>query len=187
MAATETDVALAVLAGALSGAGASFITLVYSSAQDRRDRHREHFSRALEAVARYEEFPYVVRRRKAGDPEGERVRISTDLREVQADLSYHCTWLLTESREVADAYSALVTDLRARAGRLIHDGWAASPIQDDAEMNIPDIASELAELQPLKERYLLEVTDHLSVWPRWLRRLMPRKSPHQVSGMIEPR
>ena len=168
---SETDVALAIVAGALSGAGASLITLVYNSSQERRDRHREHFSRALEAVARYEEFPYVVRRRKAGDPEGERVRISTDLREVQADLSYHCTWLLTESCQVAEAYGALVTEVRAIAGRLIHDGWTAPPIRDDAEMNIPDVAPELAKLQPLKEHYLVEVTDHLSVWPRSLRRL----------------
>lgn len=176
---SETDVALAIVAGAFSGAGASLIILVFNSAQERKDRHREHFSRALEAVTRYEEFPYVVRRRKAGDPEGERVRISTDLREVQADLSYHCTWLLTESQQVADAYTALVTDLRAIAGRLIHKGWDAPPMQDDAGMNIPDIAPELNKLRPLKERYLSEVTDHLSIWPRWLRRLLRRSHPEE--------
>lgn len=171
---TGSELALAVAAGALSGAGASMLTLVYSSAQERRDRHREHFSRALQTVSQYEEFPYVVRRRRATDPEGERIRISTELRAVQAELSYHSTWLITESPEVGVAYDVLVGELRRIVGGLIHQAWESQPVADDAGMNIPDVGVEVAKLMPLKEQYLLEVGDHLSLWPRWLRRAARR-------------
>ena len=169
---SESEVAIAVAAGALSGAVASVVTLVYNSAQERKDRHREHFSRALESVSSYEEFPYVVRRRKASEPEAERIRISTELRTVQAELSYHCAWLSTESTGVGEAYSSLVAELRRIVGGLIHDAWETAPIQDDGGMNISDIGPEVAKLQPLKKRYLLEVADHLSIWPRPLRRAL---------------
>lgn len=172
---SESDVAFAIAAGAMSGAGASVLMLLYNSAQERKDRHREHFARALEVVARYEEFPYVVRRREPGSPESERTRISTELRAVQGDLSYHCTWLQTESRQVADAYLGLVTELRSVTGTLIHDAWVSPPIRDDAGMNIQDLAPQIARLQPMKERYLEELAHHLSIWPRWLRRLVSRR------------
>jgi hypothetical protein len=165
-----SEIALTIVIAALSGAGASILTLVYTSAQERRDRHREHFSRALQTVNQYEEFPYVVRRRRASDPEGERIRISTELRAVQAELSYHCTWLMTESPQVGAAYDALVRELRRVVGGLIHDAWVNSPVTEDAAMNIADIGPEIAKLRPLKDQYLLEVGDHLSLWPRWLRR-----------------
>jgi hypothetical protein len=167
---SNSEIALTIVVAALSGAGASVLTLVYSSAQERRDRHREHFSRALQTVSQYEEFPYVVRRRRASDPEGERIRISTELRAVQAELSYHCTWLMTESPQVGAAYGVLVAELRRLVGGLIHEAWVSSPVDDDAGMNIADIGPEIAKLRPLKDQYLLEVDDHLSLWPRWLRR-----------------
>jgi len=166
-----SEIALTIVVAALSGAGGSLLTLVYNSAQERRDQHREHFSRALQTVSQYEEFPYVVRRRRASDPEDERIRISTELRAVQAELSYHCTWLMTESPQVGAAYGALVAELRRLVGGLIHDAWLSQPVGDDAGMNIADIGPEIAKLRPLKDQYLLEVGDHLSLWPRWLRRV----------------
>ena len=166
---SNSEIALTIVVAALSGASASMLTLVYNSAQEQRDRHREHFSRALQTVSQYEEFPYVVRRRRASDPEGERIRISTELRAVQAELSYHCTWLMTESPQVGAAYDALIGDLRCIVGSLVHEAWLGSPVDDDAGMNIADIGPEIEKLRPLKEQYLLEVGDHLSLWPRWLR------------------
>ena len=160
-----------IVAGAISGGAASILTLLYNSAQERRDRHREHFSRALETVVQYEEFPYIVRRRNAAEPETERIRISTELRAVQSNLSYHCAWLKTESGRVGKTYAELVAGLRTIAGGLMHDGWDADPIRTDAEMNIPDIGPELSKLKPHKDRYLREVMDHLSIWPGWSLRL----------------
>ncbi len=166
-----SQIALTIVTAALAGAGASMLTLLYNSAQDRRERHREHFSRALQIVSQYEEFPYIVRRRRGANPEEERLRISTELRAVQAELSYHRAWLLTESRQVGEAYAALVEELRRLVGGLIHQAWLTPPIEDDAGMNIADIGPEVAKLIPYKERYLFEAIDHLSIWPRWLRRI----------------
>ena len=166
---TGTDIAVTIVIAALSGAGTSILALLYNSAQERRDRHREHFSRALQTVSQYEEFPYVVRRRRASDGEGERMRISTELQSLQAELSYHSAWLMVESLEVGATYTALVRGLRGIVGTEIHEVWLNPPINDDAKMNITGIDPDLAELQPLKERYLQEVRDHLSIWPRWLR------------------
>jgi hypothetical protein len=165
---SEGEVAVAtIVAGAVSGGLASILTLLYNSAQDRRDRHREHFSRALQSVSQYEEFPYIVRRRNAAQPEAERIRISTELRAVQAELSYHATWIITESERVGAAYGELVKELRKVAGGLMHDAWKTNPIDSDAAMNIPDIGPALAALAPRKQRYLREAMDHVSVWPAW--------------------
>lgn len=165
-----TQLALTIVTAVLAGAGTSLLGLLFNSSQERRDRHREHFSRALEAVAQYEEFPFIVRRRRGSDAEGERIRISTELRAVQAELTYHRAWLMTESLEVGRAYHDLLHQLRSAVGTEIHDAWLAPAPTKDADMNIPGIADKLAALDPAKERYLLEVVDHLSLLPRWLRR-----------------
>jgi hypothetical protein len=168
---SDGEIAIATIAaGAISGGAASIVTLLYNSAQERRDRHRDHFSRALQAVSQYEEFPYIVRRRNAAQPEAERIRISTELRAVQAELSYHSAWITTESRRVGRAYAELADELRNVAGGLMRDAWNADPVRDDADMNIPDVAPALAGLATSKDRYLREVMDHLSLWPSWLLR-----------------
>lgn len=172
---TGTEVALALLGGALAGTGTSLLTHVFTSSKERRDRHREHFSKALQAAGDYEEFPYVVRRRGANDPEAERLRISGELREVQSQLTYHAAWLLTESKDVGEAFAGLVKELRGLAGGQIHAAWDTPPISQDEQMNISDIGPHLAGLRPLKDRFIEEVSDHLSLWPRWLRRFIRKR------------
>ena len=174
---SETQLALTIVTAILAGAGTSFLGLLYNSMQERRDRHREHFSRALQTVTEYEEFPFVVRRRRAKAPEDERIRISTELREVQANLSYHRAWLMTEATEVGAAYDALLQQLRSTVGKEIHEAWLVTPPSNDEGMNIPGVAEKLAVLEPLIEVYLTEVSDHLSLWPRWLRRTVRRGQP----------
>ncbi len=171
---TGTELATTIIGAVLAGAGTTVLGLLYNSAQERRERHREHFSRALQTVTQYEEYPFVVRRRRASDAEGERIRISTELRAVQADLTYHQAWLMTESLEVGAGYERLVRELRRVVGTEIHEAWLIAPPTADADMNIPGIADRIAVLVPLKEQFLLEVTDHLSFWPRRLRRTARR-------------
>jgi hypothetical protein len=77
---------------------------------------------------------------------------------------------MTESFEVGAAYLSLVAELRRVVGVEIHEAWVIAPLTDDAGMNIPAVAEKLGALTAFKERYLLEVSDHLSFWPRWLRR-----------------
>ena len=92
---------------------------------------------------------------------------------MQEDISYYSAWLSTESEHVSEAYNDLIGKLREVAGGAIRNAWSEPPIDDDTQMNIADFG--LGALKPLKQAYLREVGDLLSLWPRWLRRAV-RKS-----------
>ena len=164
-------VPVAIVVAALMGA-ISIATLAInawlSGHRERKNRQRDVFSKAFAAAVAYEEFPYVVRRRRASLPEDERLRISTELRKVQEDISYYTAWLSTESRHVAEVYETLIAKMRELAGQEIHNAWAAQPIEHDAEMNIPDFG--LGKLAQHKKAYLDAVDSHLSIWSSWFQR-----------------
>ena len=44
-------------------------------------------------------------------------------REIQAELTYHQTWMDLESSDVAAAYLALITELRRVAGGHVREAW----------------------------------------------------------------
>ena len=112
----------------------------------------------------------MVRRRRSSNPEDERTRISTELRKVQEDITYHLAWLTTESQHVSKAYNKLVSRLREVAGAEIHRAWTEPPVQSDDEMNMDDLG--LGILDQHEQEFLLEASDHLSIFPRWLRRML---------------
>jgi hypothetical protein len=62
------------------------------SREEERARIRSTFAAAFEAYTAYKEFPYAIRRRRADDPEGERIRLSEALRAIQEKLSYYLAW-----------------------------------------------------------------------------------------------
>ena len=150
------------------------ITNWWNGRRDRLSRNREVFSKAFAAVQEYKEFPYVIRRRRKDSPEEERIRISTELRRVQADLAFYSAWLRTESSCVHQSYTELVSKMRLVAGKAMHVAWLESAAEDDSGMNMPDIG--LSAMTPYESAYLEEVVDHLSLWPRWLLRLCRRKT-----------
>ena len=139
----------------------------------RLNRSREVFSKAYAVVQEYKEFPYVVRRRMVSSPEEERVRISSELRKVQADLAFYSTWLMTESFHVHRSYAELLGQLRRVTGTAMHEAWLEPAVEDDSKMNMPDMSQ--SALIPYEAVYLKEVRDHLSLLPRWLCRLCQRK------------
>ena len=173
---TDNSIFVPVLVASVTG-GVSLIVLAINAyltgSRERISRRREIFSKAFTAAVSYQEFPYVVRRRRTSSPEDERIRISTELRKVQEDISYHTAWLYTESQEVSDAYQNLIGELRLIAGNEIRKAWDDSPVDDDAGMNMPDLG--LDRIEPLKMVFLVEVVNELSLTPRWLRRIL-RKS-----------
>jgi hypothetical protein len=173
---THSSLPVPIIVAAVTG-GFSFLVLAINAwltgHRERVSRRRDVFSKAFTAAVAYEEFPYVVRRRRASCPEGERIRISTELRQVQENISYYSAWLFTESRQVSHAYQGLIHKLREIAGGEIQKAWGVSPIDDDVGMNIPDV--DLAALNPFKQAYLIQVADELSLVPRWPRRAF-RKS-----------
>lgn len=164
---SETGFSSAVTAAAIGGATslvALALNAIISNWRERISRQRQEFSRAFAACIAYEEFPYVVRRRRSDVPQDERVRISSELSIIQRELAYYSAWLATESPSVSKTYETLVAKLREIAGAKIREAWLTPPIDSDGGMNMPDLG--LSELKPLKEAYLQEAAYHLSVIPR---------------------
>ena len=158
------ELPIAAIVGAIAGLLASGAAALWAAYRADLERRREHFANALVAVTEYCEFPYVIRRRGIDDPEGERLRISTELRAVQQRIAFHEAWLRTESDEVAKAYERLVAEMRRVAGRQMHDAWEEEPIVRDADMNIASI--ERGDIDALREAYLSAVRKRCS-WRWW--------------------
>jgi hypothetical protein len=133
---------------------------VVKTVRENRSRRRDMFAKAFSATVAYSEFPYVVRRRRTSDPEEERVRISTELRKIQEDLSYYSAWVESESRKVAETFSVLVAETRRIAGGQIHNAWRDEPVLTDEEMNMPDLG--LGQLKPARDSYLAAVRRNLA-------------------------
>ena len=166
----ETGFSSAVTAAAIGGAVsllALALNAIISNWRERISHQRQEFSQAFAACVAYEEFPFIVRRRRNDVPQDERVRISSELSIIQRELAYYSAWLATESSHVSEAYENLVAKLREIAGTEIREAWLTPPIDSDKDMNMPDIG--LSELIPFKQDYLLEVAHHLSWVPRPVR------------------
>lgn len=162
---TTTDpwwVAPAIIAAVITGVIA-VITLIINGRRARSDRQRELFGAAFGDVASYCEFPYVVRRRRHDQPEEERVRMSTELSDVQRRLNHNRAALRVEAPRVARAYAALVSAAKATAGASIRQGWNQTPVTADTEIHVTDV--DLSAVQPFEDAYLTAVADHLALIP----------------------
>lgn len=160
----------AVVVGALLLALWNVMLARRKSREEERARQRTAFAEALQAVAAYKEMPYAIRRRNAQEPGAERVRLSEAVGEIQAELSFHQTWIRGESTTVADTYDALVTAARRVAGGAMRDAWNADPITTDAEMNIGPELVDLCELRPLEQAFTAATVQHLArLTPWWCR------------------
>jgi hypothetical protein len=125
------------------------------------DDHARLLADAWAAVQAYKEYAFAIRRRNPNDPEGERVRLSEAIREVQQNLSFHTAWISGVSPHVSERYNILVGETRKIAGKLMRDAWQHPPITADAGMNLPEIAAELAHLRVPEYQYLDAVQRHL--------------------------
>ncbi len=109
---------------ALAGVAA---TLLINGARDERRRHREIHARALEAIARYYEMPFLIRRRRHDEPSAERVRLTERFAAVQAEL-VSCEALMradTDRTFVGRAYATLIRTIRTHAGTQASSAWNA--------------------------------------------------------------
>lgn len=121
---SETGFYSAVTVAAIGGAISLLALAINAFISSRRDcivRQRQEFSKAFAACVAYEEFPYVVRRRRNNAPQDERVRISSELSIIQRELAYYSAWLATESSDVSKAYETMVTKIREVAVTLPRD------------------------------------------------------------------
>jgi hypothetical protein len=128
------------------------VTLLINGVREERRRRRDNHARALEAVARYYEMPFMIRRRRHDEPSAERARLSERFAEVQAELA-NCEALIRADRDpaVRRAYAALVDDLRAHAGKQASLAWEAAPIESDKQMGMGDVIKALKPIATSRE------------------------------------
>ncbi|MGB3351616.1 MAG: hypothetical protein WBB00_02455 [Mycobacterium sp.] len=148
------------------------------SLEEERARLRDTFAEAFEAVVRYKEMPYAIRRRNKDAPGAERVRLVEEMREIQAKLSYFQMWTAGESVAVGDSYVTLVQNLRRTAGKACHDAWIADPISHDLQMNIGPDLIDLREMEQFEKAYIKASQDHLDGFLRFHRLFKPVHPKH---------
>lgn len=134
---------------ALAGVAA---TLFVNGAREERRRRREIHARALEAIARYYEMPFLIRRRRHDELSAERVRLTERFADVQAELA-SCEALMRADPDpgVRKAYAALVTAVRTHAGTQASSAWNAEPIITDAQMGMSDVIEALVPIRPARK------------------------------------
>lgn len=128
------------------------VTLFVNGAREERRRRRETHARALEAIARYYEMPFLIRRRRHDEPSAERARLTERFADVQAELT-SCEALIRADRDpaVRTAYTALVTAVRTLAGAQAASAWDTEPITSDAEMAMGDVTDALAPVRSARD------------------------------------
>jgi hypothetical protein len=160
-----TLIPLIVLAATTAG---GVITWWANGVRSERTRLQALYADAYAAVVSYQEFPFMIRRRRAplaGNEEianDERVRISDALQAVQEKLSNYTAQIRTESTEVSEKYETLVHETRLIAGSYMREAWKAPPLDNDAGMNISDINYDALK-QPQIE-YLDAMRNNLRFW-----------------------
>jgi hypothetical protein len=155
----------ALLSGAFIAAVVGAVVNVWlawrKSREEDRARVRTTLAEAYRAYAEYKEFPYAIRRRRSDQPAEERVRLSEELRHIQARLSYYEAWTRAEHEPTGSAYKALTTQCRITAGGSMREAWNAPALDNDAGMNIgPDVV-DLRDLIPYEERFIQIATAHV--------------------------
>lgn len=119
------------------------------------------YADALDAVERYRQLPYTMRRRH-----NETVQIRDEMARMVADvqvaLAFHQRWLRLDVEELGDAYDALVGKIQQRNNKYRKDALAAPPAGKDVEIEISpgyrfDEGTERAEC-------LRRMRKHLRLW-----------------------
>ena len=157
----------ATILAALIAAAVNITLARRKSREEERARLRDRFAQAYAAYAQYCEFAYAIRRRRPDDPSAERVRISEELRKIQADLSAHEAWVKLESRTVGMVYTELIQQMRKIAGGAMRQAWIDEPATSDAGVNIPPKTVDLSPLKPYETAYMDAVAAHLRALAPW--------------------
>lgn len=140
----------ATILAAMIAAAVNIMLARRKSREEERARLRDRFAQAYGAYAEYCELAYAVRRRRHDARPAERVRISEELRKVQAMLSAHEAWVKLESETVGKVYAKLLQEMRKIAGGAMRQAWTDKPVTSDAAVNIPPETIDLSPLKPFE-------------------------------------
>lgn len=149
-------------------AAAGVLTWFVNGVRTERTRLQKLYADAYSAIVSYQEFPYVIRRRRAPTPDHqeiageERLRIAGALHTIQEALNNYSAQISTESKAVSEKYDALVSETRLVAGTYMHKAWDAPPLDNDAGMNIAGI--DYKDLHTPQDDYLDAVKKDMSFW-----------------------
>ena len=166
-----------VIVGAAT-AVAGVVTWFVNGVRGERTRLQSLYADAYSAVVSYQEFPYMIRRRRAPGPDDqvgneERLRISSELHAVQEALNNHLAQISMESAAVSEKYTTLVHRTREVAGSYMREAWQAPALDNDAGMNITGI--DYGALEAPQNQYLDAVKSDMTFWRVALpRRRKPR-------------
>lgn len=94
--------------------------------KEARDRRRDEYSRAFAAAMQWTEFPYRIARRLSNDAAAV-TPIVEAMHEAQQEICFHENWLRSVSDDIANAYSRLVRQVKARTEQHLHTAWKREP------------------------------------------------------------
>lgn len=166
MIATSVWTIVPVVVGVFTAAG-GVVTWFVGGVRTERTRLQTLYADAYSAVVSYQEYPYIIRRRRAPTAEHpeiageERLRISAGLHGVQEELNNHLAQISTESDAVSEKYTRLVRSTREVAGTYMNEAWKGPALNNDAGMNI---RLDYAELREPQDEYLDAVKTDMTFW-----------------------
>jgi len=148
-----------------------------------RDRRRTLYSEAYRVALEWCEGIYRIRRRPQ-DGSGD-VDLVRHFHDMQERIAYYEGWLAMESPVLGRAYKRFLREVMNEARALIQQAWSR-PGCPPTQQTSPD--DKGPALNDVKERFLLDVREHLSGWP-WVRgRLKKReRKARKAEGKIRAR
>ena len=123
------------LAVAIVAAMAALVGYLLNGAAGRRAERMRRYADALDAVERYRQLPYTLRRRHNETAEI-RDEMARTIADVQVALAFHRRWLRLDVEELGDAYDALVDKIQLRNKNYRKDALATPPASRDVEIEI---------------------------------------------------
>ena len=147
---TSTEIALASVAVAAASALSAYLA-------SKRERRRKLYSDAIQAILKWNEMVYRVRRR---DPQDGRSLVNL-FHDIQENLTSYEAWIGSESKYMSRSYSRLVKHVKTETLTPIREAWKQTrDIPGDA---LPTDAHPNVNAQV--DRFASDVRSHLSPWP----------------------
>lgn len=164
--------------GTVTAALVAAAVALYLNARGRknaeRDRRRTLYSEAYRVALEWCEGIYRVRRRPQ-DGSGDADLVS-HFHDMQERIAYYEGWLAMESPVLGRAYSRFLGEVMAEARPLIQGAWSRSGCPPTQQTSPDDKGPALTDV---KQRFLLDVREHLSRWP-WVRARLKKRE--QAAG-----
>jgi hypothetical protein len=134
------------------------LTFVLGQRASARERQREEYAKALQAIVKWTEMPFRIRRRLKNDADT-RLKLAAQLHDLHEEIAFHDAWLSVEAPRIAAAYRAMDKKVRAQTRNYFKDAWDAKVSENDS-MNLGGINYPV-EYECERQNYLYEVRVHL--------------------------